>query len=311
MQLSDRLLELLMRTRITDLLLRITQLLKYLLSNLLIYAVRNNKIMLVKVGLFLSHYIFDINKIVDKKNNTLLHICTNPEMAKTLLNFGAKIDVQNVSGQTPVHKAVQRNIIDLLKVLLMHSNSQNAQSLLSKKDCYGNTALHNAVARNNINLVNILLMHGGNNPEIINSQNNARSTSLHEAVKLNAINILNLLLSQKGINLNLQDQNGDTPLHKIKSVEACNLLVAHKADIQIINNHGKTPDEALSNSPQRNILYALRNPPRPHYFTKFFVPGYETQYMIQMAQLVLCVILIQAAYAVIEYKRSTQVSHSL
>lgn len=68
---------------------------------------------------------------------------------------------------------------------------------------------------------------------------------LHEAIKKNRLLVLEKLL-KKGMNANIKDNEGNTPLHyafEYQNKEFRDLLFKYGADITIRNKNGKTPEE--------------------------------------------------------------------
>lgn len=65
-------------------------------------------------------------------------------------------------------------------------------------------------------------------------------TAIHAAASYNHIDLLNYLFTIGG-NPNVQDHDGDTPLHHCEDVETARLLVSHGADWNLKNNDGFSP----------------------------------------------------------------------
>lgn len=59
----------------------------------------------------------------------------------------------------------------------------------------------------------------------------------HAAASYAHLDILAYLLS-KGGNINLQDEEGETPLFTVETMAAAQFLVEHGADVSIENNDG-------------------------------------------------------------------------
>ncbi|MBA8667897.1 ankyrin repeat domain-containing protein [Holosporaceae bacterium 'Namur'] len=67
---------------------------------------------------------------------------------------------------------------------------------------------------------------------------------LHSAVSIKRDDIVKFLLSQPGINVNIRDYHGNTPLHTAADsgyTEIVKLLLAKGADVNLTNREGKTP----------------------------------------------------------------------
>lgn len=154
--------------------------------------------------------------------------------------------------------------IDLVNALIVMGAD------LSWEGKYGGTPLYSAVSNNNKEIVQMLLEAGADsnqkaqgkyypliracdkyrpNLEIINLlfeygadpniQDNDGNTPLHIAVENASSEIIELLIS-KGADPNIQDNIGNTPLHIPANYKIQELLIKHGADETIKNNQGKT-----------------------------------------------------------------------
>lgn len=65
-------------------------------------------------------------------------------------------------------------------------------------------------------------------------------TAVHAAASYDHVELLEYLFS-KGGNANVQDGDGDTPLHHCESVDTARILVAHGADWTLKNSEGQSP----------------------------------------------------------------------
>ncbi|VEU24296.1 DEKNAAC105606 [Brettanomyces naardenensis] len=78
-----------------------------------------------------------------------------------------------------------------------------------------------------------------------NSRDQNGYTPMHAAASYGYVDLLRYLVSQGG-NVNVQDNDGDTPLHHTESFDAAYFLVNdQKADYSIRNNDGQTALEVL------------------------------------------------------------------
>ncbi|KAF8340646.1 ankyrin repeat-containing domain protein [Cantharellus anzutake] len=69
-------------------------------------------------------------------------------------------------------------------------------------------------------------------------------TPMHAAASYGRLNILDYLISRGG-DVNVTDEDGDTPLYTVESVEAAKYLVDHGALSDRRNNDGVLPEEHL------------------------------------------------------------------
>lgn len=78
-----------------------------------------------------------------------------------------------------------------------------------------------------------------------NSKDPNGYTAIHAAASYGHRDLLKTLLLRGG-DINIQDNEGDTPLHHVEDVETARLMVEQlKADYKITNNEGQTPAEYI------------------------------------------------------------------
>lgn len=78
-------------------------------------------------------------------------------LIEQLLQRGARLDIQNVNGDTALHLAVQSNVpLDILQILLLHSTPAVVNMLNNDSSA----ALYYAVIGNNLGIVQALVAHG-------------------------------------------------------------------------------------------------------------------------------------------------------
>ncbi|CAJ0929924.1 unnamed protein product [Ranitomeya imitator] len=117
---------------------------------------------------------------------------------------GTSVKSADQYGNTLLHYAAHADNVDDVRRLIQHGYSvlsQNARGL---------TPLHMAAFGGNVRTLEMLLSSQPNN--VINITSIKDSTLLHEAVCGKSIETVNLLI-EKGADTNLQDQEGNTPLH--------------------------------------------------------------------------------------------------
>jgi hypothetical protein len=107
--------------------------------------------------------------------------------------------------------------------------------------------------RHTLNAVNDQDWYGNNAPERaaeqagINEQDRDGNTSLHRAVERSNLDEVCHLLEIEGINIELHNRNGRTPLHIAVTVKAenaqtiCRLLINERANVRACDNNGSDP----------------------------------------------------------------------
>lgn len=63
--------------------------------------------------------------IADDNGDTPLHICAvrdTPDCAKILLKYGAKADIKNKAGKTPIHVSVENYTYEVCRVCAVRLN---------------------------------------------------------------------------------------------------------------------------------------------------------------------------------------------
>lgn len=118
----------------------------------------------------------DVNVVMNKDHNTLLHLVTTPEVTETLLLHGANVNALNIDGESALHSAITRKneSLSIVDVLLKHGAD------VDMKNNFGQTPLHCAVMdREGLPMVRKLLNHGAN----VNVTDNKRNSVLFLVVK--------------------------------------------------------------------------------------------------------------------------------
>lgn len=119
-----------------------------------------------------------------------------------MLDCKAYPNVQNDSGETPLHEALENNNIALAELLI-----PNTYLYLETK--YKETPLHIAARKNMMEIVPLLLKNGSP----INAQDLYGNTALHLAASKGYKEVVRYLVEDDKIQLNVFNKEGLTPLH--------------------------------------------------------------------------------------------------
>lgn len=99
-----------------------------------------------------------------------------------------------------------------------------------------------AAADNQVKIVESYLDGGDFTP---NSKDPNGYTPIHAAASYGHIGLLKLLIKRGG-DINVQDSEGDAPLHHVEDIKTAKLMVEElKADWKITNNEGQIPAEYI------------------------------------------------------------------
>ncbi len=186
-----------------------------------------------------------------------LHIACNlqeKDIIELLLKNNININIQDYENElTALHYAIHQNNIDIIKILLKY----NPDILL--QDMYGNTALHYGCIENNIQIVDKLIEY---DKDInINIWNIEGQIPLHIAIDREDYkkDIIDLLI--KDSNLNLQDNNGNTPLllifKNLKWRDYEKILVKKKMDVLLENKESKRVIDYLAKTDMDDFMELL------------------------------------------------------
>lgn len=150
----------------------------------------------------------------DGTRNTPLHIAvetSSPEILQHLIQRGAKVDVKNIQGETPLLKLLRSDRFSAQNVDCLLLNGADPKVA----DPRGETALHYAVFRGHTEVIDSLIKHGAD----VNAQTESGYTPLHNAVFQKNPKATFLLL-RAGADITLVDQNGKTALRHIREINA-------------------------------------------------------------------------------------------
>ena len=176
----------------------------------------------------------------------------NPEIMEELVKV-ASIDLEPMHDTTspPLILAAYRDNAYAVRALLDAGANINIRE--SELDARG-TALMRAADKNSVSVVHELLQRQID----WNAKDNYERTAVHSAAINGSIDSLAVLLSLRDVEVNIQDINGNTPLHDAAGLtydsKCLELLLSKGANIEIVNKRGKTPiDTARAQGAKKNI----------------------------------------------------------
>ena len=145
----------------------------------------------------------------------------NLQIVKKLIDYGANIETQDMNGRSPFHLALLQRNDEIIKFLLMYGAkvSKGTFMMLALKGdpeivkimldmgAKGFGCLIILAALGKLEVLKLLIKYGADVNE------STYCTPLHKAVEYNKEEIVSELL-KNGANPNLQDTNGNTPIHE-------------------------------------------------------------------------------------------------
>jgi len=168
------------------------------------------------------------------------------EVAESLYQHGAQVDVRGYNNSTPLYSASYRGRLELVQWLLRHGADSNAQ----RSD--GLSALYGAACYGRLEVAQTLLQHNAD-PNI---QDDDGKTPLHIASRNGSTNVARLLLEQ-GVDVNTRSNDGSTSLHfasKYGQLEVARMLIEHGADRDAEDNEGRTPFQVAGDRDMAEFL---------------------------------------------------------
>ena len=146
-----------------------------------------------------------------------------------LRNNNMMFDLRNKNGETSLQIAVKYNNIELVEKLLVHGGDPNIKDF-KNGTCIGSTK--------NLKILALLFDHGGD-PNII----------IFQTATMMNIDIITLYLKYQA-NPNLQDDDGQTPLHRAvqhNDIAIVRLLLKAGADHTIRDKWNRTAKDVIEN----------------------------------------------------------------
>ena len=151
-----------------------------------------------------SCHSFDTH--IDCDCNTAMHLTTDLQCMRSLLENAADVEAENVDGLRPIHYAVRTGLVQLVELLIQHGANVDAA------DVYGNRPLHEAVCHG-LNVVQLLVHYGAK----VNVQNVDGKTPLHFAAVHEQSEVFMFLLKKEDYDIEFTDVWRNTPLHYLTS----------------------------------------------------------------------------------------------
>lgn len=159
----------------------------------------------------------------------------NMPVVVKLLEHGADVNICDDNGNTPLHVAIDKNRIDIVKKLLEVSGVD-----VEMRNDAGDTPLYKAIDDKNFEAICLLLDAGAN----IKTPNDKGNTSLHLAIEKNNCYLIRRILNNVNFDINIKNDAGDAPIHRAVSCKndfALDALINAGADVNIKDAVGDTP----------------------------------------------------------------------
>jgi ankyrin repeat protein len=191
----------------------------------------------------------DVNTIVDPiGHETLLHrAIENPEAVLYLLEQGADPSISDRQGDTPLHEACEEGNVHVIRAIL-----DRRPDLINMPGQGRFTPILLALRRNRIDAAMLLLERGAD----LNAPAPHGQPPLWYAASMPRRPDLMDAILRAGANPNIQDYEGNTPLHvavERGNAELVDMLFRAGANPFITNNAGRTPIDAARYRPQEFV----------------------------------------------------------
>ena len=218
---------------------------------LMIASMRNNT--QIAVDLIQAHANVDLQNKVGKTALMIASIYNNVQIVNALIAKGAKPNLRDYDGRNALDFAMREengdntytdviiSIQDYVNRLYSNTNDSDDEDQLIQ--------LYSYISNNNIeNAINLI-----NNMDIdtLNTQNDSGETALMFVIYYNHSDDIAIALINKGVNLDLQDENGYTALSMAlirHNMVLVNILLESGADRTIQDNYGNSPLDMLEPS---------------------------------------------------------------
>ena len=175
------------------------------------------------------------------------------DVALLLLGHCVDVDVRGIEDRTPLHMAADRGFLEVTRILIERGANIDA------RDSSGRTPLHptfrgvdGTFDDTYFDVVQYLLEHGA---DVDTEANTKHSTPVHLASFHGGFKVAKLLLDH-GVDINVRDKEGRTPLHEslidLRNnmvdyyIDAVRSLLEHGADVNALDNNHLTPLHVVS-----------------------------------------------------------------
>lgn len=169
--------------------------------------------------------------------------CNRTELVEALLSRGANALVRDELGWMPLHSAGSVGNVRILQKLVEAAGSDECINIKST-DAAEVSILHLVCSKGRLECLEWLLEQQGIEME---AEDADQATPLHRAACAGHMACVDLLV-ERGADINNQDCNGNSSLHVVLSsqdVEAAKLLLARGADPLLLNHAGNAPVDFL------------------------------------------------------------------
>ena len=182
----------------------------------------------------------DIDQCDPILNNSPLHFAVfynRVLFVKLLISKGAKLDIINQHGATPLSSAIEKGHTLIAKVLI------NAGADISIVDKQGFSILHKAVLTGNTEILKFIVNNMDSKFSIDCTSFEQKLTPLHQAAYHGKLSTVKILLAA-GANVNSKSSTNTTPLHmaSVKNhKKVIEYLIKNNANVDSQDNHKRTP----------------------------------------------------------------------
>ena len=183
------------------------------------------------------------------------------QIAKMLLERGARLNVKDHKGFHPIHTAGLRNQIEIVKIILKHDPSQanvKAKSYGKKSAMKGMTIVHIAVMKKNYDLLDTVLKLGGD-PNLCDWYGR---TAFYTAACLGDTRLIQMM--ECAADAAIPDKNGFTALHEAVfrmdlQMVKCLLTCRSNVNVNAVDKYGKSPLHIAAEKGYDEIFFQLVN----------------------------------------------------